>query len=334
MTLLLALLACSGRGPTTPTDDGPTPTDVATPTDVPTPAPTGDTAPPEPTADTGPFPPDCSQPPAVPASFGNGNGFGNAEDFDFDFDGRHVSVIGGNLQARSFAGQVELLAPNVGFDTACTRMLPDGRFVVCQVGAASLLMIDPVSGARQVIATGLAYPNGAEVDLDGYVYVAEQNGGRVQRIDPQTSEAITIANNLVSPNGVIFSPDYQRLYVGSFGGGQIYAIDRTGPDSFDPPFVFAQSPGPDGGFDGINVDACGNVYFTEFIQGRVHRLEAGTANYALVAELPSSWIPNMRWGNGMGGTRRDVLYVSDRDQGRLFGLEIGLEGKASFTPPP
>lgn len=328
MWLVLLGIACK-TAPTSPPTEVPTETD----TDLPTPIATADTAPPVPTADTGPQPPDCSILPSVPASFSNGNGFGSAEDFDFDFDGRHVSVRNNNLVARDFAGNEQLLAANVGNETACTRMLPDGRFVICQVTQAQLLLVDPATGNREVIATGLSYPNGAEVDPEGFIYVAEQNGGRVQRIDPNTGDNITIANNLNAPNGVIFSPDYTTLYVGSFGGGQVYAIDRTGPDTFDPPRIFAQHPGPNGGFDGINTDECGNVYITEFVAGIVWRLQAGTAAPARVANLPSGWIPNMRWGNGNGGTERGVLYVSDRDQGRLFGIEIGLNGKEPFTRP-
>jgi hypothetical protein len=34
----------------------------------------------------------------------------------------------------------------------------------------------------------------------------------------------------------------------------------------------------------------------------------------------------MHWGKGEGGFETDVLYVSDRDQGRLFGLKVGVPG--------
>ncbi|MEZ4238302.1 MAG: SMP-30/gluconolactonase/LRE family protein [Myxococcota bacterium] len=128
------------------------------------------------------------------------------------------------------------------------------------------------TGGREVIASGLQYPNGVEVDADNMVYVAENSGARVRQIDAYTGDQWIVANGLVQPNGVILSPDGNTLYVGSFGGGLIYAIDRLGPTEWDVPRVLYDPPGPDGGFDGINVDACGNVYITEYTVGRVYRI--------------------------------------------------------------
>jgi sugar lactone lactonase YvrE len=326
MIALAWLLGCTGSPPT---DTDPVPTSD-------TDGPTGDTAVIS-TAETGdPLVDLCATLPALPATFQTFQGFGGAEDFDLDFQGRHVSVASsGNLVARTPQGQQTLISANVSSSAACTRLLPSGDFVVCDVSGNSLVKVETATGAKSTLLTGLSYPNGAEVDPEGFVYVAEQSGGRLRRVDSETGDFTIIATGLDNPNGVIFSPDYQTLYVGSFGGGVVYALDRLGPDVFDTPRILAQTQGGQvGGFDGINVDQCGSVYITEFGPGRVWRITSDGGQIDLVADLPSGWIPNMRWGNGVAGWSETTLYVSDRGQGRLFGLEIGLRGKPSFTPPP
>jgi hypothetical protein len=80
-----------------------------------------------------------------------------------------------------------------------------------------------------------------------------------------------------------------------------------------------------GGIDGVGVDVCGNVYASEFVNGNVYRIDP-TGNIELIATLPSSWIPNVEWGKNLGGFLGHTLYVADRDQGRLFALEVGIAG--------
>lgn len=319
----LTLLACS-KGPGTEETDAPTPTGEET-------AETGDDFTGM-TGDSDPY--DCANPPPVPYTFTSLQNFGDAEDFDFDMLGNHVSVgLDGNLVGRDINGSTSLIAPNVANGTACTRMLPDGNFVVCDVAANSLLKVDTTTGQKTTLLSGLSYPNGAEVDLDGFIYVAEQSGGRVLRVNSDTGEATLIANGLAAPNGVIFSPDYQTLYVGSFGAGRVWAIDRTGPDTFEDPRVLVVQQGSTGGFDGINVDICGNVYITEFTTGRVARVSPDGTQVDLAVTLPSFWIPNVRWGTGRDGWSDTTMYVSDRSQGRLFAIDVGIPGKPAFLPP-
>jgi sugar lactone lactonase YvrE len=78
---------------------------------------------------------------------------------------------------------------------------------------------------------------------------------------------------------------------------------------------------PGGGIDGLAVDVCGNVYASEFSEGNVWRVSPA-GEIELLARLPSSWIPNMKWGQDRGGFSSHVLYVADRESGRLFGLPV------------
>jgi sugar lactone lactonase YvrE len=122
-----------------------------------------------------------------------------------------------------------------------------------------------------------------------------------------------------------------------YDGACVAGFDFDGdPDTVEPPECMPSGgfPGERGGLDGIAADACGNVYVTEFVVGKVWRFGPGGGEPEEVVSLPSTWIPNLHWGNGVGGWERDVLYVMDRDEGRVFGLEVGVEAAKEPYPLP
>jgi sugar lactone lactonase YvrE len=322
------LLACTKPLPSAPPQDSDEPEETnetdEDETETGTAPPTGDTG------ATSTL--DCTTLPPLPVEYETLQDFTRAEDFDFDGLGRHVSIQGRDLIATTYEGQVSLISPNVGFSTAGTRVLPSGDFVVADSGVGGLILIDGDTGGQQVVASNFTYPNGVEVDRQNRAYVADQTQGNVRMVDVYTGEQGIIASGLNNPNGVILSPDEQTLYVGSFGGGMIYAIDRLGDLEWADKRILYEV-GLNGGFDGINVDACGNVYITEYTTGRIYRVTPDGEQARMVVDLPSGWIPNMRWGHDIGGWRSDVLYVSDRNQGRLFALEMGIAGKKHVLVP-
>lgn len=321
----------------TPPDHGPRRhrgDDDDTTTDTTDSEPTGDTAPTGVTGVTGDTGPelDCSELPPVPFAYDTLNGFSTSEDFDFDGDGYLCSINSGNLACKDRSGGVKIVAVDVASSTAGTRVLPNGDWVVANVGAGSIVRIDAATGSKTTIATGLQYPNGVDVDADNMVYVAENSGARVRQIDAYTGEQWIVANGLSQPNGVILSPDGNTMYVGSFGGGLIYAIDRLGPTEWDEERVLYNPPPGDGGFDGINVDICGNVYITEYIKGRIYRITPDGMTRDMVVDFQESWIPNMRWGTNIGGWESDILYVTAWD--KILALHTGIEGKPHLLGVP
>jgi sugar lactone lactonase YvrE len=318
------------------------PSEPGAPTEPPATSPgTGDTAPTLDTAgDTDTLPPtdtappyDCSVPPAVPVQYDTLQGWGTAEDFDFDVDGFHVAVLNTNLVGHDQYGAQKIISPSIGGFTSGTRVLATGDWVVADSGAGSFVRIDLATGGQEVIAGGLNYPNGVEVSHDGYAFVAENGAGRVIQVDPYTKERWPVASGLDGANGLTFNPEEDILYVGSFGAGKVWGIPRLGPTEWDASFVLWDTILNDGGFDGINTDICGNVYLTEYTQGRVWRILPDGSKGDLVVDLPSFWIPNIRWGNGHGGWATNYLYVADRDQGRLFALHMGIEGRHHVSIP-
>lgn len=172
-------------------------------------------------------------------------GFTGAEDFAFDEFGNAVSLDpNGNLVRQSRYGEEEYWAPAVTWGGgAGVAFLPNGDLIVSDGG--SNLMRVTASGGVETILSGLEYPNGVDVDLEGFVYVSEQNAGRVRRVDPDGGAYEVIATGLNNPNGLAFSPDYQTLFCGSFGSGIVYAITR-GEDGEWTSREFARTPGAPG----------------------------------------------------------------------------------------
>ncbi len=456
-------------------------------------------------------------------------GYSGSEDFAFDAEGALVSVDqNGNLTRQPRGEASQLISPGFG-DTAGIRILENGDYVLANVELGSLMRITP-QGGQSTILSGINYPNGVEVSLDGVVYVAEHDSGRVREVDADTGEFTIIAEDLLNPNGLSFSPDQQTLYVGSFGGGTLHALHRNGT-GWDPPVLLAQvsepgqiasscraegtpclndiglpgicetdangdlfcgeppeaslcaaagddctdgfgqdnrciteiggtfvcpnvpseyaescvgisegdtcttttgegycvtsfpeeggnfifcyveqgsvcankeigeacvefsgpgecvdgaafgsaepvclpnaftdleacanlaegdactqtdggasglcsdgsfvgaagllcltegggQPRENGGLDGVNVDQCGNVYVTEFTTGKIYRVDPDDGAVETFAVLPSGWIPNMHWGDGIGGFDATTMYVMDRDEGRVFSIETGVK---------
>lgn len=480
--LLLLLVGCGD--PATKAADEPSPEDSGGAPDD-----TGDTG--EPSCDPAPLPVAQAYLP----------GFTGSEDFAFDAEGYLVSVDElGNLVGINKAGEARLMLPDASLFAAGTRFHPSGDLLLNAADRGELMRINPNTGGSAVVVGGLEYPNGLEVDAEGFAYVAEQISGRVRRIDPDTGAFTFIASGLYNPNGLAFSPDESTLYIGSFGGGVVWTIQREG-EGWTEPAVYAASPGspgvppnlcaeavpgtscalpggygigactiddlgdarcladldteacaglsigadcttelfgepiaqrcvptdggalfcprvPDpltkacaraedgvcvvsgeegfclpnfegveacylpslaedaytqgcvglvegddcqirdplfpslgscrpgddfgftglaclpadfagelGGLDGVAADLCGNVYVTEYVIGEVWRFSGPGADGERVAALDSEWIPNLRWGNGVGGWAIDHLYVMDRLNQGVFDLSVGVQGR-------
>jgi hypothetical protein len=90
--------------------------------------------------------------------------------------------------------------------------------------------------------------------------------------------------------------------------------------------------GQRGGLDGLAVDGCGHVFVTEYVLGKVWHITPDGQVVEEAAQLESFWIPNLHWGPGAGGFDALTLYVADRDQGRLFGLAVGVPGAPEAYP--
>ncbi len=325
--LLIALTAACG--PVTidqPTEEGAVPTgetgtaDTADTTDTSA----TDTAD---TADTGEAPDpvtDCDNLPSLPIDYEVLSGFSTAEDFTFDGEGNLIAVRSGSLVKYSDSSDFEIIAPGYG-EMAGTSILANGDYILANPTNGTVVRVTP-EGGQTVILSGVNYPNGVTVGTDGYVYVSGHTFGDIYQVDPDTGDYVIITPGIDGANGMSFSPDGQTLYVCSFTDGTVWAIDRDG-EGWSEKRLLGRMPGGWSGLDGLNVDECGNVYVTEYVEGIVWKIDPTAKKFEPqeVASLPSYWIPNLHWGRGIGEFDDDLLYVADREQGRLFALDVGAK---------
>jgi len=290
---------------------------------------------------------DCSALPASPLGFEIVEGPITGEDFAFDDAGNLIGMSQYSLFKSPRGGAPTLWVQNADCASGL-RALPSGE-IVCSNGANSLYLFG-LDGARTTLLSNLQYPNGIEVDLDGFAYVSQQDAGVVTKVDPHTGETWTIATDLDAPNGLTFSPDYRTLYVGSFCGdggmsgsglGKIYEIpfDEAGNPGEWSVFLGLDAPAAieasmTGCFDGMGVDICGNVYVNDYGITRVYRIapDASTVETLVDLAAPSDWIPNMQWGAGVGGWDQNALYVADMGQNQVYEIPVGVPGKQRMYP--
>ena len=330
--LLCGLVACGGVNDAD--DDAGAPDGQAGPDARPPDAAIPDATPPD------AAPPDariieynCDDLPSGPFSLRDmGGNITASEDLAFDADGNLVGSNDSTIFKSQSAGTRTPFA-SMSF-RAALRYTAAGDLMVNDNNTNRVVRIEP-DGTKHTVLSGIAYPNGMEIGIDGYVYVTEHDARRVRRIHPITGEFTLISDDEIeSPNGITFNEDYTALYIGGFSGvGTIYKlpIDAEGnPGTLQ---EWAKDVGT-GYLDGLAVDACGNVYVCDYGASRIYRISKdGATRETIIDESgPFTYMPNMQWGSGLGGWEEDRLYIPDGWSHGVFEVEIGVPGKPRVYP--
>jgi sugar lactone lactonase YvrE len=241
-------------------------------------------------------------------------------------NGSVVTVLGG------------LLYPN-GLDLG-----PDGFVYVAENGAGRVRRVNVETGDFTVVAMGLQGPNGVAFSSDQNVfYVGSFEGSGVYRVTMPAPGQLGQAKVFARPNGsqlrepALACPAMQEGVAcevpGQFKGGTCRRLANVIDCAKDTTISACNGNGctsaeHGGGIDGLGVDACGNVYASEYNYGNLWRI-AADGKIEKLATLPAMWVPNMKWGRGFGGFDPNVLFVADRDEGRLFAVSVGVPGAAA-----
>jgi sugar lactone lactonase YvrE len=276
---------------------------------------------------------DCTNIPAGPFKLDSVAGATASEDLAFDNMGNLIGSDDFSIYKATSAGNKTVFVPNMQF-RAGLRALPTGDLVVADNTTGSLVRID-ASGTKHTVKSGLVYPNGLEVDMEGRVYVTEHDARRVRRIDPYSGdEAIVVDGDIENPNGLSFSPDYRTLYIGGFSGaGIIYAL-AIGEDG-TPGALTEWATGVGTGYlDGMGVDACGNVYVCDYEGYAIYRISATDKKRVLIIDGNDAglYLPNLQWGSGVGGWDPLTLYIPDGENHGVYKTSIGVPSKPRAYP--
>jgi sugar lactone lactonase YvrE len=222
---------------------------------------------------------------------------------------------------------------------------PDGFVYVAENAAGRVRRVNVETGEFTVVAMGLQGPNGVAFSADPKVfYVGSFEGSGVYRVTMPSPGELGQASVFARPNGsqlkepMLACPAMQEGAAcevpGQFDGGTCRRLVNVIDCVKDTTIAACSDSGctsaeHGGGIDGLGVDACGHVYASEYRYGNLWRISpSGTIEK--LATLPSMWVPNMRWGRGLGGFDANVLFVADRDEGRLFAVPVGVPAASSL----
>jgi sugar lactone lactonase YvrE len=216
---------------------------------------------------------------------------------------------------------------------------PDGFVYVAENAAGRVRRVNVDTGEFSVVAMGLQGPNGVAFGTDAQtLYVGSFEGSGVYRVKIPEPGQLGQASVFARPNGsrlkepVLACPAMKEgeacSVPGQFTGGTCRRIANVIDCAKDVTIGPCSNQGCTrsqfgGGIDGLGVDACGNVYATEYEYSILWRISPD-GKIEQLAKLDAMWIPNLKWGRGVGLFKSDVLYVADRDNGRLFAVSVGV----------
>lgn len=349
--ILFALVACTGdpgEGSTTP-DPEPSTTPEPTPTPTVTTPPTGDTGAGTTdtgfvviggtgaTADTGTAATGDTAGDAcelalyatAPLGIGSIPGIPSTEEFEFDAFGDLINVSDSDdaIMRTDRSGNTTLIAPYSSSEVAGTRIMPNGDIVFADEGGGSVVRVDPATGARSVLASGLSSPNSLAVNSAGEVFVAGYGDLVRIKVDGTIERVLDIPNT--DFDGAVFSPDESVLYLNHDDGGTVGRVDfdASGNVTGFTGIIDLISGGWGNSLDGAAVDACGRIYVID-TSGLIFRVDPVSETVIEFADLDSAgagFTTAVRFGSGVGGWERDHLYAMDRD-GLLWDLTLDVEG--------
>ena len=217
----------------------------------------------------------------------------------------------------------------------------EGNIISCQHGARNIIRIDKWGKVR-VLAdkfNGKRFnsPNDVAVWKDGTLWFTDPPWGLrepheipghwVYKLDPKTGEVEVLIKDLAMPNGIVFSPDFSRLYVADTGGSKRHP-DPKFHDFQDTVTCYALSKKGklekklfviDQGSDGMAVDVKGNLYLTS---GNIQVYDSDGKKIETIE------IPQKPANLCFGGKDYQTLFITARSS--LYSVRLNLPGAVSM----
>jgi gluconolactonase len=154
----------------------------------------------------------------------------------------------------------------------------EGRLIACEHSNRRVTRTEK-DGSIAVLADQfqgkkLNSPNDVVVKSDSAVYFTDPSCGiksdqqeqpiqGVYRLSPDGEQLTIVADDFEKPNGLAFSPDEKKLYVGDSQRRHIRVFDVQGDGTLSKSRIFFDmSSRVPGSPDGMKVDVCGHIYCT------------------------------------------------------------------------
>ncbi len=225
-----------------------------------------------------------------------------------------------------------------------------GRQLSCEHGNRRVVRYEH-NGKITVLASEfdgkpLNAPNDAVVDPDGHIWFTDPGYGSlmnyegnkgplhlkeaVYRIDGKSGKITKVTDDIYKPNGLCFSPDYQKLYIADTGAThypeaerliQVWDVDgaklRNGRN-----FTSMELDGKAGLADGIRCDVEGNIWSSA---GWVGEGYDGVHIFAPNGDrIGQIRLPEICSNLCFGGTKRNRLFMTGSQS--LYAVYVETQG--------
>jgi gluconolactonase len=143
----------------------------------------------------------------------------------------------------------------------------------------------------------------------------EQDGEHVYYLAPDHSKLIRVTNDLITPNGIIGTPDGRFLYVADLGAKMTYRYKINPDGTLSGKKLFAEM-----GSDGMTIDNEGNIYLTG------NGVTVFNPEGVQIAQIP---VADERWVGNIcfGGKDRHLLFITASTS--VYGLKMKVKGVGS-----
>ncbi len=205
----------------------------------------------------------------------------------------------------------------------------------------------------ELVAEGLAFPEGPIAMADGTVVLTEIAAGRLSRIRPEGRRE-TVIETGGGPNGAAIGPD-GAIYVTNNGGSFSWieqqgltipgptppghtggSIQRFDPSSGELRTLYAECDGKRlVGPNDLVFDRQGGFWFTDYGCSTPDGRKYGALCYATVdGRHISRQREHFVSPNGVGlSPDEDVVYMADTSLGRLWAFDVASPGVLAEAPP-
>lgn len=222
--------------------------------------------------------------------FHNPSGYSNGN--TFDREGRQLSAEHGGRRVARYEPDGTITTVAERFEN---KRLNSPNDVVVHPNDGSIWFTDPTYGI-----------NG---NYEGFQATSELKPA-LYRVDAQSGAIAKVSDEVTQPNGLCFSPDLKKLYVGDTGSGEIKVWDldqrslRNGKQ-----FVKL-------GADGVRCDVDGNVW-----AGVGPSVRALAPDGTMLGEIH---LPEVCANICFGGVKRNRLFMTASQS--LYAVYVGIAG--------
>jgi streptogramin lyase len=205
-----------------------------------------------------------------------------------------------------------LFVPGMGGRGGMT-FLPNGDLAMVTGSEEAVRIIHP-NGSSEPPWTFFTMPYGVIADESGMLYIADRS--YLYRVDPADGQYDILLSSDDIPNlrTITFDADYGSLFIASgYAPDMIYRAYLDGQGNIDPPMEWGTigvSWLDEPYIDGLQLDACGNLYAAEFFTNNMYKIgpDGGQAE-VFVDWDETDYGHALEWGSGIGGFSSTALYL-------------------------